>query len=106
MHDAGADESEVGAARDYLAGVMPLELQTAAAVADALTELFIHDLPDDWHRHHREQLAAVPVDEVARVARHHLSPETATILVVGDAAIVGPGLEGLGRGTIQVHTPE
>lgn len=106
MHDAGASADEVATARDYLAGVMPLELQTAGSVADALTELFIHDLPDDWHRRHREEIAAVPVHEIARVARAHLAPDSATIVVVGDAGQVGPGLEGLGRGAVQVHDPE
>ena len=106
MHDDGATDDEVAAARDYLSGVMPLKLQTAGAVADALTELFVHDLPDDWHQLHREDVAAVPPAEVTRVAREHLAPDAATIVVVGDAEPIRAGLEALGRGTVLVHAPE
>lgn len=106
MHDGGATTEEVAVARDYMAGVMPLELQTTGAVAAALTELFIHDLPDDWHQRHREALAAVPVDDVVRVAREHLLPDRAMLVVVGDAGPISEGLTRLGRGPVRVHAPE
>ncbi len=105
MHADGASQDEVAIARDYLAGVMPLELQTAGAVADALTELFVHDLPDDWHRRHREALAAVEVGEVARVAHEHLDPAGATIVVIGDPDSIGDRLESAGRGPALIHEP-
>jgi zinc protease len=105
MHSAGATEEEVAVARDYLAGVMPLELQTAGEVADALSDLFVHDLPDDWHGRHREALAAVPVEEVARVAQEHLHPDGAAIVVVGDVEKVRQDLGSLGRGSVQTHEP-
>jgi zinc protease len=106
MHSDGATAEEVAIARDYLAGVMPLELQTAGEVADALSDLFVHDLPDDWHRRHRDALAAVPVEEVARVAQEHLHPDAAAIVVVGDGDQVATDLSTLGRGSVQTHEPE
>lgn len=105
MHGGGATDDEAAAARDYLAGVMPLQLQTAGAVADALTELFIHDLPDDWHRRHREALTGVSADDTARVARDHLDPAGATIVVVGDPEPIGDRLESAGRGPATLHEP-
>ena len=106
MHDSGATAEEVGTARDYLAGVMPLELQTAGEVADALSELFVHDLPDDWNSRHREALATVPDQEVARVADQHLHPDAAAIVVVGDADAIESDLGALASGTIHRHTIE
>jgi zinc protease len=103
IHTDGATADEVAVARDYLAGVMPLELQTAGEVADALSDLFVHDLPDDWHRRHREALGAVPVDEVARVAQQHLHPDAVAIVVVGDADKVSQDLATLGRGPVESH---
>ncbi len=103
MHAHGATPDEVAAARDYLAGVMPLELQTAADVADGLTQLFVHGLPDDWHQRHRDALTAVPVEEVARVAREHLRPDALTLIVAGDADPISPGLQALDNGPVQRH---
>lgn len=106
MHAEGPLPDEVAAARDYMAGVMPLVLQTSGEVADALTRLFMYDLPNDWHARHREALLSVPAEEVARVAHQHLHPEQAAIVVVGDPDRITADLQALGIGDVQVHEAE
>jgi zinc protease len=103
MHEHGATEEEVIDARDYMTGVMPLELQTAEQVADQLVLLFVHDLPEDWHRRHRQEIAAVPAAEVARAAAAHLRPGSLVLTVVGPAATIADPLAALGLGSVQVH---
>jgi predicted Zn-dependent peptidase len=103
MHDSGATNGEVADARDYLAGVLPLELQTTEQVCAMIAEIVIHDLPDDYFAGYRAAIRAVTADDVAAVARRHLHPDRFTVCVVGDAASIRDPLTGLGLGPVNVH---
>jgi zinc protease len=102
MHDGGATEEEVTNARDYLAGVVPLESQTADQLASRFAQLVLFDLPDDYYRGYRSAIQAVTAEDVARVAREHLHPDHLTLCVVGDAATIREPLEGV-VGNLSVH---
>lgn len=106
MHESGVTEDELTTARDYLTGVMPLELQTAGEVADALTELFVYGLPDDWHARHRAEIAAVSSEAIAEAAHRHLRPDAAAIVVVGDPDAITDGLVALEAGDVHTHEAE
>ncbi|MBI4545025.1 MAG: insulinase family protein [Gemmatimonadetes bacterium] len=95
-------ELEVAAARDYLAGVFPLELLTAEQMAEHVAELVIFDLPDDYLQHYRAHIAAVQPSEVHRAAAQHLHAPGLAIVIVGDAAAVATGLEELGAGPVEI----
>ena len=97
-------EAELTLATSYLDGVFPIRYETTAAIAAALANLVIHDLPDDYYDRYREQVRGVTTAGVLRAAQRHLHPDELRIVVVGDpAAIVGP-LEAIGRGAVQVVT--
>jgi zinc protease len=98
----GANEEEVRNARDYLAGVMPLELQTSRQMAARMTELFTYCLPADHFAGYRDGLAAVAAEDVLRVARQQIVPERFVIAVVGDAASIRGPLEAVGAGPVTV----
>ncbi len=106
VRDELAPADEVAAARDYLAGTLPLELQTTEQLAGRLADLVIYDLPDDYFDRYRERILAVTPEEVQRVARAHLRPDRLAIVIVGAAAAIVPGLEQLGIGPVQVHSAE
>ncbi len=106
LRDEPAPADEVAAARDYLAGTLPLELQTTEQLAGRLADLVIYDLPDDYFDRYRERILAVTPAEVQRVARAHLHPEHLAIAIVGDATAIVPALEGLGVGPVQVQPAE
>jgi len=103
LRSDGVREDEAANARDYLAGVLPLELQTTQQIASRFAELVIHDLPDDYFQGYRAAIQAVTADDVVRVARTHLDPDRLTFCIVGDAAAVQAPLEATGRGRVQVH---
>jgi zinc protease len=103
LRDEPVSEAEVAASRDYLAGTLPLELQTTEQLAGRLADLVVHDLPDDYFDRYRLQILAVTPADVQRVAREHLRPERFAIVVVGDAGAVVPSLESLGVGPVEVH---
>jgi zinc protease len=100
MREAPVTAEELDDARNYLAGVFPLALQTTDGVAARLSTLATFGLPDDYYHHYRDRLLAVTADEVRAVAERHLWPERAAVVVAGDAASVLPGLEGLGIGPV------
>lgn len=103
MAAEGPSAEEVEAARDYIAGVFPLRLETTAQVAARIAELILYDLPDDHHARYRECIRALSREDAARAARLHLHPDGATVAIVGAAEqVVGP-LKELGIGPVTVH---
>ena len=99
----GLTDDEVSAARDYVAGVFPLRLETSGQLADRIAELLVYGLPDDWHARYRESIRGVEREGAEEAARRWIRPDEAQVVVVGDAdEIVGP-LEGLGLGPVTVH---
>jgi len=103
MHDAGATDVEVDDARDYLAGVVPLEFQTTEQVSARFADLVLYDLADDYYATHRAGFEAVTTADVVRVAREHLKPDALTLCVVGDASAIRSDLEATGFGEVEVH---
>lgn len=102
----GPEESEVRQARDYLAGVFPLRMETAPQIAARLAELHIFGLPLDYHHGYRERIRAVTPGSIHEVLAGILDPEGAAIVVVGDADHLQGPLEGLGLGDVQVQTED
>ncbi|HET8654722.1 MAG TPA: pitrilysin family protein [Longimicrobiaceae bacterium] len=97
--------AEVDDARNYLAGVFPLRLQTTDGVAGRLAELVMYDLPEDYFDIYRDRILAVGVDDVHRVARAHLQPERMAVVIVGDAEKIRGAVEELGLGPVHAVQP-
>jgi zinc protease len=103
LRSDGASAEEVAAARDYLVGILPLELQTTEQLAGRLADLTIYDLPMDYFRTYRDSMAAVTPEDVARVARAQLRADNLAIVIIGDAGAIADGLRALERGPVEVH---
>ncbi|MBW3533764.1 MAG: insulinase family protein [Gemmatimonadetes bacterium] len=101
--DDGPTDAEVEAARDYVAGVFPLRLETTAQVASRIAEQIVYGLADDYHATYRERIRAVDREAALAAARRHIRPAEATIVVVGDAGVVREPLESLSLGPVEVH---
>jgi predicted Zn-dependent peptidase len=98
----GATRAEVEAARDYIAGVFPLRLESAGQVASRITEQIVFGLPDDYHSTYRDRIRAVSVADANEAGRRHVRPEEAQIVVVGDAEAVVGDLEALNVAPVEV----
>lgn len=98
--EVGVTADELAVARSWRAGQLSVELQSPRAIAAALTTLVVHDLPDDYHAQLREQLLAADVDEVSAAAATHLHPETLTLVIEGDAAVIRDELTATGLGEV------
>jgi len=99
----GPTEEEVGAARDYLAGVFPLQLETTGQIAARIAELLIYDLPDDYYGDYRDSIRGVTLEEAREAARQCIRPDEMTVVVGGDAGKIQSPLEKLGWGPVTVE---
>jgi zinc protease len=80
-------EQELSLAKSYLDGVFPIRYETTAAVAAALANQVIFELPDDYFDAYRGHIRNVSVDSVQRVAQAHLHPELLQAVIVGDPSV-------------------
>lgn len=103
LQDGGPTSEELDAAKDYLAGILPLQFQTTEQVAGRLADLFVYRLPDDYLSRYRERIAAVTADDVLRVARTYVRPDDMAVVVVGDAKEVEGPLQELGIGPVRKY---
>jgi predicted Zn-dependent peptidase len=107
IRDSAVTDAELRAARDYLVGVFPLRFETPGPVAGSLAGLFVHGLPDDELARYRSEIEAVTADDVLRVAREHIRPDRAAIVLVGDHEQFGEALEAEDLGPIElIRDPE
>ena len=103
LRDEGVTEEEVRAARDYIAGTLPLEMQTTEHLAVKVADLFTFGLPTDYFENYRERIRKVSREDVMRVAKEHLHLDRLAIVVVGNAAAIENELRELGIGEVVVH---
>ena len=97
LRDEGASDKEVASARDYLRGILPLQLQTTGQLASRLADLVIFDLPDDYFQQYRQRIADVSPEDVHRVAGSTSASNRLAIVIVGDAKrIFRPRILGIG----------
>jgi predicted Zn-dependent peptidase len=100
--EGGPSEDEVVQARDFIAGVFPLRLETPGQVAARIAELIIYDLEDDFFSSYRDRIRMVSVEDTLRAGQAVLRPDELTMVVVGDGSTVRGPLEELGVGPVEV----
>lgn len=88
MRSAPIGEDELTLATSYLDGVFPIRYETTAAIAQALANLVVHGLPENYYDVYRSRVRAVSTDGVLHAARTHLHPDKLRVVVVGDPAVV------------------
>jgi zinc protease len=99
-------EAELTLATSYLDGVFPIRYETTNAIAAALANLVIHELPEDYYDEYRERVRNVTTAGVLRAAREHLHPEQLRIVVVGDPAVIAAPLRDASGATVELVSPE
>ncbi|HET7462720.1 MAG TPA: pitrilysin family protein [Longimicrobium sp.] len=105
IREAPVTHAELDDARNFLAGVFPLGLQTTDGVAGKLTSIATYGLPDDYYDHYRDQLLAVTADDVLDAAQRRLWPDRAAVVIAGDAQKIRGELEALDVGPVIVADP-
>lgn len=94
-------DEELERARNYVALRFPRAFQTASGIADQLTELVLHDLPDDYFNRYVERVLAVTREDAQRVARRYVDPRRVALVVVGDRQTIAEGIEAMELGPVR-----
>lgn len=94
-------ERELADAKAYLAGNLPLTLETPDQIASHILNVLFYELPPDELQTYRQRVNAITVDDVARVARQYIKPDQLSIALVGNADAFTPDLGGVGFGRFE-----
>lgn len=99
-------DEELARAKNYLALLYPTNFETISDAAGQLAELVVYGLSDDLFNTYVGKVLAVTGEDVRRVARSYIDPETVAIILVGDRQKIEPGVRALGLGPIRNLTIE
>ena len=106
MRSEEISTDELTLATSYLDGVFPIRYETTSAIATALSNLVIHDLPEHFYDDYRVRVRSVTTADVLRAAQRHLHPDRLRIVVVGDPAVVATPLAEIHGAPVDVVTPD
>ena len=77
-------DKELADAKAYLTGSFPLRMDTSAKIASILTSIEVYNLGLDYPQKYPGLINAVTREDVQRVAKKYLRPDSAVIVVVAN----------------------
>lgn len=83
MASSPVSDEELADAKSYLIGSMPLALSSTGAISSMLLGLQLDNLPIDYLDHRADKLKAVTKEDIQRVAKRLLKPDTMITVLVG-----------------------
>jgi zinc protease len=86
MSQGKISQKELDFARDYLAGVYPIESETAEQVADRVLTVAAFDLPADYNQTYPEKIRATSLEQVQTTARKYFTTGDLDIVLVGNVS--------------------
>lgn len=105
MRSQEVSADELSLATNYLDGVFPIRYETTSAIASALANMVVFDLPNDFYNTYRANIRAVTPADVLAAAKTHVHPDRLRAVVVGDPGVIKESLEKLSFGQVMVHAP-
>jgi zinc protease len=86
MSQGKISQKELNFARDYLAGVYPIESETAEQVADRALTVAAFDLPADYNQTYPVKIRATSLEQVQATARKYFTTSDLDIVLVGNVS--------------------
>jgi zinc protease len=96
MGEKPVPASELTAVKNYLNGVFVIGLETQAGIANELSNVRLMGLPDDYLETYVTRVRSTEPDRIQNAAKKYMSPQDATIVVVGDAGKIQKQVEKFG----------
>jgi predicted Zn-dependent peptidase len=93
---------EFGNAKQSQTLQLPGQWETMAAVEGSLVEMARFGLPDDYYARYPGRVLGLKIEDLERAARNAIRPGSVVWVVVGDRALVEPGLRAMGLGEVSV----
>lgn len=81
-------EQELIDNKAFLAGLLPIRIETQEGLTDQLVQIKMFDLPDNYLQTYRDRVNAVTAADVQRVAQKYVTTDKVAIVIVGDAAAI------------------
>lgn len=81
-------ELELSNNKAFLAGLLPIRIETQEGLIDQLVPIKMFNLPDDYLQTYRDHVNAVTMADVQRVAQKYVTTDKVAIVIVGDAAAI------------------
>ncbi|WP_150250655.1 M16 family metallopeptidase [Nocardiopsis deserti] len=106
LRESGVTEEELAAVRDSNTVGLPVTYATARAMAGALVDMVVHDLPEDHVDRVRAGYERLTKESLDSAATEYLRPEESVVVVVGDAERLRQPLTDTGIGPVEVRTPD
>ncbi|MFO0562081.1 MAG: pitrilysin family protein [Polyangiales bacterium] len=106
IRESDVTADELTTARTAIVEGFRAQFATAEGTADAVSDLFVYDLPDSFVASYPRNVERVNARDVRRVLTERLDPAKLHLVVVGDRAAVSDGLDALRRGPIEVRDHE
>ena len=101
LRDSVVPTDELQRARSYVELGLPGSLESTAQVASTVAQLATFALPLSDLRDYAAQVRMVTAADIMRVARQYLTPDRATVVVVGDLAKVRSSIAALQLGAVK-----
>ena len=93
MSGGEVTKAELDFARDYLAGVYPIQSETAEQVADRIVAVVEFDLPPNYNDTYPDQIRSVTPEQVGEMARRYLQTKDLDIVLAGNVHAFGDALK-------------
>lgn len=103
VRDALIPDDELQRAKSYVELGLPGSLESTSQVAASIAQLAIFSLPLTDLSTFAANVRAVTAADVQRVARKYLTPDRATVVVVGDLAKIRGPIEALKLGPVETR---
>jgi zinc protease len=90
IRDEKVSGDELADAKNFLTGVFPIRAETQEGLTNLIVSQELYNLPKDYLQTYRDDVNAVTIDEVQRVANKYIAPDKMAIIIVGDAEEILP----------------
>jgi zinc protease len=86
MSTGDVTQQEMDFARDYLAGVYPIQSETAEQVADRVLTAAAYELPADYNSTYPEKIRGITPIQVREMAEKYLSSDNLDLVLAGNVS--------------------
>jgi zinc protease len=105
IRDERVSDAEINDAKNFLTGVFPIRAETQEGLTNLIVNQQLYGLPEDYLQTYRDNINAITVEDISRVAKKYVMPEAMAIVIVGDAQDVIPQVKAY-SGNIEVFDTE
>jgi len=97
MRDEKVSDKELQSVKNYITGNFAISLEQPQTVATFAINIERYNLPKDYYKNYLKNLAKVSADDVQNTAKEYMKPDSANILVVGNADQIEKSLSSFGQ---------